>query len=67
MTPDEGGESEKLGPIDTVGVETLRRLSHIGMMWYLLTDATVWLFRACFSPKYRLGRTAIVSQMCASV
>lgn len=59
----EKDKASSQNPIAVVGDGTIRRLSHIGAMWFLLVDATAWLFRACFSPRYRLGRTAIVSQM----
>ena len=53
-----------LAYLDKVGEGSITRLGHIGLMWFLLVDATHWVFRALFTSRIRLGRTAIVAQMC---
>ncbi|MEQ9617440.1 MAG: ABC transporter permease [Phycisphaerales bacterium] len=50
--------------VDRVGDSSMGRLSHVGLMWFLLIDASHWVIRALFSNRIRLGRTAIVAQMC---
>ncbi len=50
--------------IDSIGADSISRLSHIGMMWFILTDAGRWIVRALFSSNIRLGHTAIVAQLC---
>ena len=57
-------QSSLLDPVDKIGAGAIARLSHVGLMWYLLTDATRWVMLALFSSKIRLGHTAIVAQMC---
>lgn len=63
-TEKQSGPGFPLGAIDSVGENTLGRLSDIGSMWFLLIDSTAWVFRALFSRKVRLGHTAIVAQLC---
>ncbi len=38
-------------------------VSVVGGMSYLLTDAVRWTLRGLFSPKYKLGRSALAAQM----
>ncbi|MHA7811955.1 MAG: MlaE family ABC transporter permease [Phycisphaerales bacterium] len=50
-------------PIAIVGRRAIGVLDHTGDVFYLLTDTTKWFFRGLFSRKYRLGKSAIVSQI----
>ena len=50
-------------PIAIVGRRAIGVLDHTGDVFYLLTDTTRWFFRGLFSRKYRLGKSAIVSQI----
>lgn len=52
-----------LYPVAIVGRRTLGILDHTGSVTYLLWDAVRWFFRAAFGSKYRLGKSAIVSQI----
>ncbi len=53
-----------LFPIAIIGRRTLGILNHSGEVLYLLIDASKWLLRGVFQRKYRLGKNAIVSQIC---
>lgn len=53
-----------LYPIAITGRRILGILDHTGEVFYLLFDATRWLYRGVCTPKYRLGKSAIVSQIC---
>ena len=57
-------QSSVLRYIDSIGADSISRMSHIGMMWFLLTDAARWVLRALFTSNVRLGHTAIVAQLC---
>ncbi len=46
-----------------LGAKATGTFSHIGTMWFLLTNAGMWIVRAVYEPRVRFGRTAIVSQM----
>ncbi|MBL0920529.1 MAG: ABC transporter permease [Phycisphaerales bacterium] len=48
---------------DAVGARFITLLAHIGGIWFLLTQATHWLFKASFNRRIRLGRPAIVAQI----
>jgi len=52
-----------LFPIALIGRQALGVTAHIGDVAFLLLDATRWLLRGLFVPRYRLGRNAIVSQL----
>ncbi|MFK7883397.1 MAG: MlaE family ABC transporter permease [Phycisphaerales bacterium] len=52
-----------LYPIAVVGRRTLGIIEHLGVVTWLLFDATRWFCRAAFGRKYRLGKSAIVSQL----
>jgi len=53
-----------LYPIAVTGRRILGILDHTGEVFYLLFDASRWLYRGLCTPKYRLGKSAIVSQIC---
>jgi len=53
-----------LYPIAVLGRRLLGILDHAGEVMNLLFDATRWLCRSVFLRKYRLGKSAIVSQIC---
>ncbi len=51
-------------PVALIGRRVLGILDHAGEVMGLLFEATRWLVRAVFQRKYRLGISAIVSQIC---
>ena len=53
-----------LYPIAIIGRRVIGILEHTGEVFYLLVDASRWLWRGLFRKKYRLGKNAIVSQIC---
>ncbi|MBL4697834.1 MAG: ABC transporter permease [Phycisphaerales bacterium] len=53
-----------LYPIALIGRRVIGILEHTGEVYYLLVDASRWLWRGMFRKKYRLGKNAIVSQIC---
>ncbi len=53
-----------LYPISLVGRRFIGILDHVGEVFYLLVDTTRWFLRGVFRSKYRLGKSAIVSQIC---
>ena len=59
----------KKSPLTMLGMALIGRrligiLDHTGEIVYLLVDATRWLWRGLTKKRYRLGRSAIVSQIC---
>jgi phospholipid/cholesterol/gamma-HCH transport system permease protein len=52
-----------LYPIAIIGRRTLGILSHTGEVFYMLWTATLWLWRGLTNKKYRLGKSAIISQV----
>jgi phospholipid/cholesterol/gamma-HCH transport system permease protein len=36
----------------------------IGSLWYLIADVSLWIYRALTIRRVRIGRTALISQMC---
>ncbi|MBL4810128.1 MAG: ABC transporter permease [Phycisphaerales bacterium] len=52
-----------LYPIAMLGRRVLGIVSHTGEVFYLLQAATKWVYRGLTNKKYRLGRSAIISQM----
>lgn len=52
-----------LYPLALIGRRVLGILDHTGDVLYLLVDALRWLWRGFTSRKYRLGKSAIVSQI----
>ena len=52
-----------LTPFEKIGQGTIEILDQIGAVWYLLVDATKWFVLALCSPKVRVGRAGIVSQI----
>ncbi len=52
-----------LVPIAIVGRRAIGVFDHTGDVFYLLTDTVKWFLRGLFSRKYRLGKSAIVSQV----
>lgn len=53
-----------LTPIAFVGRKTLTTLDHIGAVMTLLWQASGWVFRALTNRRVRVGRVALVSQLC---
>lgn len=53
-----------LYPIALLGRRVLGILDHTGEVLYLLSDTFRWLFRGIFKSGYRLGKNAIISQIC---
>ena len=53
-----------LYPIALLGRRLLGILDHTGEVLYLLIDTSRWLFRGLFRRGHRLGKNAIVSQIC---
>jgi phospholipid/cholesterol/gamma-HCH transport system permease protein len=51
-------------PFAVLGRRTLDILRHTGSVFYLLVDATTWIWRGLTKKRYRLGRSAIISQIC---
>lgn len=52
-----------LYPIGVIGRRTLGIVEHTGSVFYLLIDAFGWLWRGLTKRRYRLGKSAIVSQL----
>jgi phospholipid/cholesterol/gamma-HCH transport system permease protein len=52
-----------LYPIAIIGRRTLGILSHTGEVFYMLWTAMLWLWRGLTNKKYRLGKSAIISQV----
>lgn len=52
-----------LRPLDALGAKLVEALAHIGSVLMLLVSAAGWLVRGICSPKVRLGRTAMITQM----
>jgi phospholipid/cholesterol/gamma-HCH transport system permease protein len=50
-------------PFALLGRRTIGIVEHVGVVTYLLFDAVRWFCRAAFGKKYRLGKSAIVSQI----
>tara|TARA_R110002073_G_scaffold336260_1_gene531415 strand:- start:176091 stop:176987 length:897 start_codon:yes stop_codon:yes gene_type:complete len=53
-----------LYPVAIIGRRLLGILEHSGEVLYLLIDTVRWIVRGIFRKKYRLGKNAIVSQIC---
>jgi phospholipid/cholesterol/gamma-HCH transport system permease protein len=53
-----------LVPIALIGRRVIGVLDHTGDVVYLLSDTLKWFLRGLFTRKYRLGKNAIVSQIC---
>lgn len=53
-----------LYPLGLIGRRILGILDHTGEVVYLLMDTVRWFVRGLCSRKYRLGKSAIVSQIC---
>ncbi len=53
-----------LYPIAVVGRRIIGILDHTGEVLYLLTDTVRWMIRGMCNRKYRLGKNAIISQVC---
>lgn len=53
-----------LVPIAMLGRRAIGVLDHTGDVVYLLFDTVRWFWRGLFTRKYRLGKNAIVSQIC---
>ena len=51
-------------PIALIGRRLIGILDHTGEIVYLLFDTSRWLWRGLTKKRYRLGRSAIVSQIC---
>lgn len=73
MSPSEELSTEKrlnplvvviLYPVALIGRRLLGILNHAGEVMNLLFESTRWLCRSVFLRRYRLGKSAIVSQIC---
>lgn len=53
-----------LAPFAYVGYKSLSALEHVGAVIMLQLAATKWVWRALTQPRVRMGRAAIVSQIC---
>lgn len=53
-----------LYPVAIIGRRIIGILDHTGEVFYLLFDASRWLWRGVFRSNYRLGKNAIISQIC---
>ena len=53
-----------LAPFGYLGMRTLNILDHIGTLLFLFWQAHTWIWRAVTHRRVRLGRTAIVTQIC---
>ncbi|MEM1330234.1 MAG: ABC transporter permease [Planctomycetota bacterium] len=49
--------------LDRLGAPTVRALDHAGSLVHLLGQSAGWCARAILSPRVRMGKTAIVSQI----
>ena len=49
--------------IEFIGRRSIRVVTHIGDLWFLLAQTFIWITRSFTNRKVRLGRVAIVSQM----
>lgn len=66
--PDGASEAAPLlaalgAPFAFVGRHTLDLLDHVGAALFLFADAMLWLLRGTLSPRIRVGRAAIVTQV----
>ncbi len=52
-----------LYPIAIIGRRILGIVSHTGEVFYMLKSASLWLWRGGTSKQYRLGKSAIISQI----
>jgi len=52
-----------LYPVAMIGRRVLGIVSHTGEVFYLLLAASRWVYRGLTNRKYRLGRSAIISQV----
>ena len=56
-----------MGPVtslaDTIGSRLFAFLDHVGGMWFLLTQASGWVWKSVAHHKVRFGRPAVVSQV----
>lgn len=52
-----------LGVVSSLGERSIATIGHIGGVFFLLVDATQWLWRGVAAKKTRLGKRAIISQI----
>lgn len=52
-----------LFPVALIGRRSIGIVDHLGAVTRLLVETVRWFFRAAFGKKYRLGKSAIVSQV----
>jgi phospholipid/cholesterol/gamma-HCH transport system permease protein len=52
-----------LGVVSSLGERSIATIGHIGSVFYLLVDATLWLWRGVAARRTRLGKRAIISQI----
>lgn len=64
MAQEQGGIPVWAKPVEKLGGGALGMVRHIGDLVLLLMEATGWLIRGMCSRSVRLGRAAIVSQIC---
>ena len=52
-----------LAPVATIGAQAIGLIEHIGAAIFLLWDTLVWAAKGAASPRLRLGKAAVVSQI----
>lgn len=56
------------GPLSNLmaqwGAMWLAAFELVGSLWYLIADVSMWIYRALTIRRVRIGRTALISQMC---
>lgn len=51
------------GAVASLGARSIRTVEHVGAVFYLLVDATHWLWRGLTVRRTRVGKRAIISQV----
>ncbi|MFN7613927.1 MAG: MlaE family ABC transporter permease, partial [Phycisphaerae bacterium] len=52
-----------LAPVATIGAQAISMVDHMGSAVFLLWDTLLWAFKGAISPKLRLGKAAVISQI----
>ncbi len=52
-----------LGVVSSLGERSIETIGHVGSVFFLLVDATHWLWRGVAVRKSRIGKRAIISQV----
>ncbi len=65
MSADHTNKARRTIPVvDRVGVKSMEILEQIGSIWFLLLEASGWIWKRFTQRNARLGRVAIVAQIC---